>query len=152
MANSTEKKVEIELMDGKKKLLSELNNIDLPKVKLTKNDKGETNLTLKSCLLNETPTHKTERRIYKWRTMENIAMYDVKYAKTLPALSKELGETNVYDYAIGNFLIEQDKLHNGMAGGKPLDEKIVASAEKMGLPKSEIDKIKAIMKEHGFGK
>jgi hypothetical protein len=150
MAN--DKKVEIEMKDGSKKSLSELTNNDLPNVKVASNDKGETNLTLKSVILNENTTHKTERRIYKWRTMPAVAMYDVKYGKTLPTLSKELGETNVYDYAIGNFLIEQDKVHNGVTGGKPLDEKIVSSAEKLGLPKAEIDKIKAIMRAHGFGK
>jgi len=149
---STEKKVEIEMKDGSKKLLAELTNNDLPDVKLSSNDKGETNLTLKSVIISDTPTHRTERRLYKWRTMPVIAMYDAKYGKTLATLSKDLGDTNVYEYAIGNFLIEQDKVHNGVAGGKLLDERIIAGVEKLGLPKSDIDKIRAIMRAHGFGR
>jgi len=149
---AVEKKVEIEMKDGSKKLLSELTNNDLPDVKLSSNDKGETNLALKHVTLNETTAYKTERRIYKWRTMPAVAMYNVAYGRTLAILSKDLGDTNVYEYAIGNYLIEQDKVHNGVVSGRPLDERIIMGIDKLGLPKSDADKIKAIMKAHGFGK
>ena len=154
MANG-KKTVAIELNDGTSKFLADLTTTDLQSVKLTtgqKKGQPATWLTLKSEVTKETPTHKTERRLFKWTTMPTTRMYDITYAKDLETFAKEVGKQTCYNHALGNYLIDQDKAHNGVTGGKPADEKLISQAEKLGLPAAVIEQMKKAMKDAGFGK
>jgi hypothetical protein len=150
-------KIEIEMKNGSKKKLSELTDKDLEQVKLTlKKDKetGELlpNLTMKAEVIRSTETHDIERRLFKWTTMPSLKMYDLPVPKNYDIWTKETTKEQRYDLGIANWKIEQDKVHCGITSGKPLDQKIIASAEKLGMSKADVDKIKAIMKQAGFGK
>jgi hypothetical protein len=153
MANEKlEKKVEIDLTNGTKKFLADLTPADLASIKLTEKD-GKSYLSMKSEVIGQTPTHVTERRLYKWNVMSTLVMYDVKYGRTLDVLRKELTDGVVYAHATRDFIIAQDKLHNGIqTTKKPGDQKIMDEATKLGLPPEELAKIKAIMMTAGFGK
>ncbi len=115
-----EKTTKIEMNDGSQKFLADLLFSNLPDVKLVikteGKHKGESYITLKSEVVSETPTHKVERRLFKWATMPRVAMYDLSIAKSLPQFVKDAGEQTVYDYAIGNYAIDMDKQNNGMEG------------------------------------
>jgi hypothetical protein len=153
MANEKiEKKVEIDLTNGTKKFLADLTPADLASIKLTEKD-GKSYLSMKSEVIAQTPTHVTERRLYKWNVMSTLVMYDVKYGRTLDVLRKELTDGVVYAHATRDYIIAQDKLHNGITTSKkPEDQKIMEAATKLGLPPEELAKIKAIMMAAGFGK
>lgn len=147
-----EKKIEVEMTNGTKKFIADLTTADLLNVKLTEKD-GKTYLSMKSEVITQTPTHVTERRLYKWNVMSSLVMYDVKYGRTLDVLRKELTDTVVYGHATRDYIIGQDKLHNGITTSKkPGDVKIMEEATKLGLPPEELAKIMAIMKQAGFGK
>ncbi len=155
MANK--KKVEIEMTNGTKKLLVDLTPADLPNVKMTMKKDGDgkdtPNMTMKTEIVKETKTHYTERRLYKWTTMPTLVMYDLNVPKTYDVWTKESTPENRYDYGIGNWKIEQDKLHNGVTTSKvPGDQKIMNEAAKLGLPPEVIAKIQAELIKAGFGK
>lgn len=150
-------KIEIEMVDGSKKNLADLTPADLPNVKLvTGKKKGQdaTWFTLKSEVIATDTTHVTERRIYKWATMPALVMYDVRYGKDLDTFAKETGKKETYSYAIGNFLIEQDKLHNGVTTADPAKKvsSAISALEAQGVPKEQIEAIKASLKAKGFFK
>jgi hypothetical protein len=166
----SKEKIQIEMKDGKSIPLANLTQGDLPNVKLVdgeKQGKPVTRLTLKSEVISETATHKTERRIYKWATMPAVAMYDDTYGKDLDLLVKDTKKESVYSWAIGNMLIEHDKDHNGIVGGsdpevtaQKASVKLIASLRSMGQNKAadeveaslkKVESVKKGMKEHGSG-
>lgn len=164
-----EKKVKISMKNGTEKFLADLTSADLDNVKLEARKEGKhagkSYLSLKSEVVAETPTHKTERRIFKWTVMDKVAMYNVTYGKTLAIFSKEIGDVPAYEYAIGNYLIEQDKVNNGISTGLDKESKALgkqasklpdagkkeleALLAKYNLKESDV---KANIKKAGFGK
>jgi len=167
-----EKKVKIELEKGVQKFLADMTKDDLLNVKLSIREegkhKGKTNITLKSEIISETPTHKIERRLYKWATMDNVAMYDLSIPKDIDIFIKEKGKQVVYEYAIGNFAIEQDKVNNGMTTGASKEAKAIGKAVTSASPEvqaeiqavlakhnvapAKFEEMKKNMKTHGIGK
>ena len=147
-----EKVIEIEMKNGSKKFLADLTQGDLANVKLNEKN-GLTYLTMKSEVIARDSTHETERRLFKWNVMGEIKMYDLTVGINLDILGKELGKETVYNHARRNYVIEQDKVHNGIvATGKPADQKMLDLAGKMGLDTAGIEALKAIMVKAGFGK
>ena len=141
----------ISMKNGTEKELKDLTQADLVNIKL--DTKGDASwLTLKSTIISQDDSHIVERRIYKWKVMEKVVMYDVKYGADLKTLARELTDKVVYNHAIRNFTIEQDKLHNGVTSGKPLDEKLIALASKAGVDEKGLAELKATLKRAGFGK
>ena len=153
------KNIMIKMSDGSEKALKDLTNDDLPDVALTQKD-GETNLTMKSEVIKSDPKHDTERRLFKWTTMPKIMMYDLKVPKTLEAMKETTKEADILEYAVGNWKIEQDKLHNGIeaSGADPnkLLDKLVAGFVARGMSQVEAEKMvagaRASIKKSGFGK
>ncbi len=156
-----EKKVKISLKYGKEVFLADLQVDQLDEVILQEKD-GKTWLTMKSELVSETDTHFTERRLYKWNVMPALVMYEVKYAKTLKGLEADLGTSTTYNHAMRDFIIAQDKVHNGIVaqGTDPLKagNKLYASLDNMKdekgnpIPKKDIEALKKQMQACGFGK
>ena len=104
----------IKLSDGSEVALEKLTAEQLPLVVLGKNKDGEPNFPLKECILSETPTHRTMRRLFKWGTMPKLVSYDLMVPKTLEGLRKEMTDEEIYKHAVGNYLIAQDKANNGI--------------------------------------
>lgn len=154
-----EKKVKIGMKNGTEKFLADLTKEDLENVKLTEKS-GTTNLTMKTEIVKETATHRIERRLFKWATMPKLAMYDLSIPKDLDQFVVEKGKIAVYEYAIGNFAIESDKLNNGIEakGTDPVKnlDKIVLALVAKGVPQAEAEKAVASTKKmllvSGFGK
>ncbi len=155
-----EKKVKITMNDGKEKFLADLTQVDVASVKLTEKD-GKSYLSMKSEVVSETPSHWVERRLYKWNVMPTLVMYDVKYGKTLDQLKADLSEATVYAHAMRDFIIGQDKVHNGIVGESQADpmkniNKAVAALIAKGVPQAEAQKLvamtEAALKKAGFGK
>lgn len=158
-----EKTVQVAMKDGTKKYLAGLTHADLPDIKLTSKSSGGTNLTnltMKTEVISETATHWIERRLYKWTTMPKLVMYDLHIPKDLDTLILEKGKKVVYGYAIGNYAIAQDKLHNGIEPRKadPVKtlDKIVVSLMADGMTKEEAEKTvsdtRKMLLARGFGK
>ncbi|MBM3205940.1 hypothetical protein FJZ41_03790 [Candidatus Shapirobacteria bacterium] len=154
-----ENEVKIEMKDGKEKLLKDLTPADLPNVKLTEKD-GEKNLTMRAIILKEDEAFKYQRRLFKWTTMPSLVMYELKIPKTVAAFKTLAKDSDILEYAIGNYVIETDKLHCGIEakGSDPIKalDKIVASLVAKGVPQAEAEKSvaetkKALLKQ-GFGK
>lgn len=156
----------IKMINGSEKDLKDITQNDLPNVLLNEKD-NKTWLTMKTTIIASDATHITQRRLYKWNVMPSLVMYDVKYGKTLAVLTKELGETATYEHAIGDFIIAQDKVHNGISGSDPeassqkASIKLVANLRALGQNKAadEIEKtmaqvnaVKKGLKNAGFGK
>ncbi len=150
-----EKKVKISLKNGKEVFLADLQVNQLVEVVLRENE-GKTWLTMKSEVISETDTHFIERRLYKWNVMPALVMYDVKYAKTLKGLEVDLGTSTTYNHAMRDFIIAQDKIHNGIEGKgsdpEKLANKLYASLEGKGVTKADIEALKKAMLKAGFGK
>ncbi len=142
-----EKKIQIEMKDGSKKNLADLVQGDLPNVKLTTKEE-ETNLTMKTEVISETLTHELTRRLYKWTTMPALAMYDVNVPKTFDVWIAETPHDACHEYGIGNWLIEQDKVHNGMSTGVSKENKELAKL--MGKASVDIQaQIRALLEASG---
>lgn len=154
-----EKSLKIGMKNGTEKFLADLTPADLDEVKLTEKS-GTTNLTMKSETVKETTTHKIERRLFKWATMPKLAMYDLSIPIDLDTFVSEKGKVAVYEYAIGNYAIESDKLNNGIEakGADPVKnlDKIVSALVAKGVPQAEAEKAVASAKKmllaSGFGK
>lgn len=161
-----EKTTAIKMTNGTEKSLKDLTQNDLPNVLLSEKD-GKTWLTMKSIVIASDATHITERRLYKWNVMPALVMYDVRYGNSLAVLTKELGEKEVYSLAMRDFVIAQDKLHNGISGSDPeassqkATVKLVANLRAMGQNKaadeievtmSKVNAVKKGMLKAGFGK
>lgn len=161
-----EKKVKIALKNGTEVFLADLKESQLNDVKLDTKD-NLTWLAMKSEVVEETATHNIERRLYKWVKMPTIVLYEVKYGKTLAILEKDLGNATVYALAMRDFIIAQDKIHNGISSANPEEsarkatEKLVANLRTIGQHKAadeieatmaKVNAVKKGLKEHGFGK
>jgi hypothetical protein len=148
---SEKKVVEIEMNDGSKIALNKLTTADLPNVKLTIKD-GESNLTMKSTIIKEGKDFDEQRRLFKWSTMKEIAMYTVKVPKSLEAFRTIKTDAEILEYAVGNYVIESDKENNGMTGGDP-EKKANDTIKKMqalGLPEKLVNETITAMKKAGF--
>lgn len=144
--------VEIELKDGSKKSLATLTSTDFPNIKMDgkKDEKGTfTSLSLKRGIVKDTPTEYVERRLFKYAD-SNCVMYDL----TIPVVESEFNKipfSNRLDLYVKALRIDSD--HNQVTGGgKPVEEKILDKASKLGLPPAALEAMKAAMKKHGFGK
>lgn len=151
-ANKKIAEVEIEMKDGTKKSLTTLTSEDFPKVKLDgkADDKGVfTSLSLKRGIVKDTPTEYVERRCFKYANADMV-MYDltipiteatfnaIPFANRIDLYSKALRIDRDHDQVVG--------------GGKPIEEKILDKAEKLGLPANVIADMKKALVKHGFGK
>lgn len=161
-----EKTTAIKMNNGTEKSLKDMTQNDLPNVLLSEKE-GKTWLTMKSIVIASDATHITERRLYKWNVMPLLVMYDVRYGNSLAVLTKELGEKEVYSLAMRDFVIAQDKLHNGISGSDPeassqkATVKLVANLRAMGQNKAadeiettmaKVNSVKKGMLKAGFGK
>ena len=144
--------VKIALIDGTEKSLGTLTSEDFPKVKLDgkADDKGKfTSLSLKRGIVKDTPAEYIERRLFKYANADMV-MYDltipiteasfnaIPFANRIDLYSKALRIDRDHDQVVG--------------GGKPIGEKILAKAEKLGLPANVIADMKKALVKHGFGK
>lgn len=151
--------VEIEMKDGSKIALNLLTSADLGNVKLTEKD-GETNLTMKTCLLKEDDEFEYERRLFKWTTMPVLSMYTFKRPKTLEAFKMLKTDKEILDYGVNNFAIDSDKANNGIEakGTDPIkaSNKLAQTLIAKGVPEAVamdiVRKTEAAMKKAGFGK
>lgn len=144
--------VEIEMLDGTKKNLLTLTKEDFPKVKLDGKPDASgkfTSLSLKRGIVKDTPTEYIERRLFKYGNSE-MYVYDlaipitetsfnaIPFANRIDLYSKALRIDRDHDQVVG--------------GGKPIEEKILDKAEKLGLSAGALEGIRLAMKKHGFGK
>lgn len=154
-----EKTVKIELKNGTEVFLADLKQGDLPQVLLNEKD-GKTWLAMKSEILRTSDKAITERRLYKWNVMPALVMYDLTYGKDLTFLTEDLGEDKVYKHAVRDFIIGQDKLHNGIEskGSDPVKalDKVAQILIKHHVPEAEalkmVDEQRKALKKAGFGK
>ena len=144
--------VEVELTDGTKRTLATLTKDEFPKVKLDgkKNDKGHfTSLSLKRGIVKDDGKEYIERRLFKYG---NSAMY--VHDLPIPVLEETFNKipfVNRLDKYAKALRIDSD--HDQVTGeGKPVEEKIIDKAMKLGLPASAIEAMKAALKKQGFGK
>ena len=157
-----EKKIEIEMIDGSKKFLADLTDSDLGNVTLKKmlikDDKGnvirtDTSLTMKSEYVRQDAEYLYEVRLYKWTTMPKLVKYELKVPKTLKTFVRDVTEKQVLDYALGNYAIDQDKVHNGItSNGMTPMEKTLSDMRKKGVPEAAVLETEKILKSCGFGK
>ena len=110
-----EKKIRIMLNDGSEVFLADLTQADLPRVKLEAKE-GKSWLAMKSEVVAESDTHWTEKRLYKWNIMPSLVMYEARYPKTVSGLVKDWGEDSTWSHAVRDWIIAQDKDHNGVQG------------------------------------
>ena len=147
------KEVKIEMKDGTEKLLKDITPGDLSNVKLTVKD-GETNLTMKSVIVKTDAKFDVQRRMFKWTTMPNLVVYDLKVPKTMEAFKEVATDKEILDYAIGNYCIEKDKENNGVeakgADPEKLAHKLIATLEAKGFDAKGVDAMKAMLKKNGF--
>lgn len=150
---------EVELIDGSKRTLATLTKEELPKVKLDgkENDKGKcTSITLKRAIVKDTATEYVERRLFKYGSSKQapngseVIMHDLPLPVTESAITAMPLEKK-RDLIWKALRIDSD--HEQVTGeGKPVEEKIIAKAEKLGLPASVIADMKKALVKHGFGK
>ena len=151
-ANKKIQDVEIEMIDGSKKSLGTLTPVDFEKVKMDgkKDDKGTfTSLSLKRGIVKDTATEYVERRLFKYADNDCV-MYDL----SIPIVEVEFNKipfSNRLDLYVKALRIDRD--HDCVTGGgKPVEEKILDKASKLGLPPAALEAMKQAMKKHGFGK
>jgi hypothetical protein len=154
--------VEVELTDGTKRTLATLTMDDLPKVKLDGKpvmmDGKEhfTSLSLKRGIVKDTPTEYIERRLFKYGPSQqqpegsSVVMYD----KPLPVTEEAFSKIPI-GYRLAMYWkadrIDSDHVH-ASGDGRPVEEKILAKASKLGLPPAALEAMKQAMKKHGYGK
>ena len=150
-ANKKIAEVEIELITGQKKTLATLTKEDFPNIKLDgKEVDGKcTSLSLKRGIVKDTATEYVERRLFKYADNDCV-MYDL----TIPLTEVEFNKipfSNRLDLYVKALRIDRD--HDCVTGGgKPVEEKILDKASKLGLPPVALEAMKQAMKKHGFGK
>lgn len=157
-ANKKIVEVEIELTNGVKKTLATLTKEDFILIKLDgKEVDGKcTSLSLKRGIVKDTPTEYIERRLFKYGPSKQqpegsvVIMYDL----TIP-LTEETFNKIPFTHRLDLFAkaLRIDKDHDEASGdGKPVEEKILDKASKLGLPPAALEAMKQAMKKHGFGK
>lgn len=151
-ANKKIQDVEIELTDGSKIKMSTLTSVDFHLVKMDgkPDDKGTfTSLSLKRGIVKDTPSEYVERRLFKYGNSE-MTMYDLSIPVTEAEFNK-IPFSNRLDLYVKALRIDRD--HDQVTGGgKPIEEKILDKASKLGLPQAVLDSMRKELKKHGFGK
>jgi len=144
--------VEIELTNGQKKTLATLTKEDFPLLRMDgkKDEKGNfTSLSLKRGIVKDTPNEYVERRLFKYSDADAV-LYDLSIPISEEAFNK-VPFTNRLDLYVKALRIDRD--HDmSSGGGKPVEEKILDKAAKLGLPANVLAEMKKAMAKHGFGK
>ena len=158
-ANKKIADVEIEMTDGSKKNLLTLTKEDFPKVKLDGKPDASgkfTSLSLKRGIVKDTPTEYIERRLFKYGPSKQqpegsaVIMYD----KPLPVTEEAFNKIPLHDRITKYWKADRiDSDHAQVEGeGKPVEDKILDKASKLGLSPVALEAMKAVLKKHGFGK
>ncbi len=150
--------VEIELTNGQKRTLANLLQAELPLVKLDGKpvDGKFTSKTLERGIVKDTVTEYVERRLFKYGPSKQqpkgseVILYDLSIPITEEAIEAMPFERKRTLIAKA---LRIDSDHEQITGeGKPIEEKILSKAAKLGVSAAVLADMKKIMLKHGFGK